>query len=310
MSNLVQMPLLDNPANRSSALPAAPRMRAFAVPKGVHVVAYGGGVNTIAALVMLRRLNVRPKAIVMADPGKEWRSAIAYRDDVAGPWRRKVGFPDITVISRAAEGALRPRAWRLETLAEECDRIESIPSAAFGFKKCSDKYKAQPQRWWLARQRWAIDEWDAGRKLIKTIGYDADEQRRIRDVFGDEWEAKRSVPFYPLFIAGIGYEECKELIRSEGLPVPPGSACTYCPNNKLSDWERLRTEEPDSFADAVAMSRRAASTITDPDVVGLMRCNLHGKRQLHVWTDGGYQIQAARSDDSGDRETMPCECAL
>jgi hypothetical protein len=30
------------------------------------------------------------------------------------------------------------------------------------------------------------------------------------------------------------------------------------------------------------MSRNAAATLEEPDVVGLMRCHARGKRQLHV----------------------------
>ena len=53
------------------------------------------------------------------------------------------------------------------------------------------------------------------------------------------------------------------------------------------------------------MVGRAEATITAPDVVGLMRCNTHGKRQLHVWAEGGYG-----ASDTGREEEMPCECAL
>jgi len=274
-------------------------------PPGLVVASYGGGVNTVASLIVMRRLGVTPTAIVMADPGSERRRTIAYRDEILPPWLDRVGFPRVTVITRAEEGAFRERAWRLETLREECLRIGALPSIAYGWKKCSAKYKAETQRWWVSRQPWALAEWAAGRRLVKAIGYDLDEGRRVRSAFQNDWEEARFVPWYPLYAAGLDRADCEELIAEEGLPSPGKSACTFCPGNKLAEWEELRVEEPAAFAEAVEMSRRAAPNIEEPDVVGLMRCNPHGKRQLHVWADGGYDgCQLGGREDSA-----PCECA-
>lgn len=280
-------------------------MAAPQAPIGVKVVSYGGGVNSVAVLVHLQRIGETPAAIVMADPGSERRATIAYRDEVLPAWLDRVGFPRVTVIDRVSEGRGRPRTWRLETLEEECLRIGSVPSIAYGSGKCSQKYKGDTQRWWLAKQPFAQAAFDRGEKVIKAIGYDVDERHRVRSAFPAAWEAKHCSPWYPLVDAGIDRDDCEELIRSEGLPVPPKSACTFCPNNTLEEWEDLRREEPEAFARAVAMSRNAESSITSPDVVGLMRCNEHGKRQLHVWADGGYgEVRSGREED------QPCECAL
>jgi len=89
-----------------------------------------------------------------------------------------------------------------------------------------------------------------------------------------------------------------------GLPVPFKSACTFCPSNTISEWKLLRKVEPDAFERAVAMSRNAE--LEAPDVVGLMRCNAHGQRQLHEWADGVY----GDIDDDAMEELAPCECAL
>ena len=274
-------------------------------PPGLVVVSYGGGVNTIAMLVLLRRMRVAPKAIVMADPGSERRGTVAYRDEVLPPWLVSHGFPLVTVVTRVEEGARRDRAWRLETLYEECMRLKSLPSVAYGWKKCSRVYKALPQLWWIQRQKWAQKEWSEERKIVKAIGYDVDESRRVRPTFQDPWENDRFVPWYPLHAAGFSREDCERMIAEEGLPSPGKSACTFCPNNTLEEWEALRVDEPDRFAEAVAMSRAAAPTIESPDVVGLMRCNPPGKRQLHVYVEGGYG-----ATDGGREDDMPCECSL
>lgn len=274
---------------------------------GHLIVAYGGGVNTIATLIQLRRIGLRPTAIVMADPGDEWPETIEYRDNIANPWLASLEWPTVTVVSRAGEAQYRPRAHLTPqgTLREECERIASLPSIAYGFKKCSLKFKRDPANWWLARQPWAIAAWARGEKITRVIGYDADEGYRVRDVFGEPWEAARLTPFYPLVAAGIDRDGCVAMIRGEGLLVPHKSACTFCPSNTVDEWNDLRTRHPSRYADAVAMSRNAR--LDSPDVVGLMRCLPAGKRQLHlhVWNDSPVLCGA---NDS--RELIDCECAL
>ncbi len=281
--------------NLADASPFAP-MRKF--------LAYGGGVNTVAALAWLHLNSYTLDAIVMVDPGDEWPETEAYRDGPMREWLATVNFPPVTTITRIDEGKYNPRAWRLETLRQECMRIGSIPSIAYGYKKCSSKYKGDTSRWWAARQRWAVDEWVSGRKIAKIIGYDADESHRVRKAFQNPWEAMRMVPWYPLFDAGLTRDDCTDLIRLVGLPVPPKSSCTFCPSNTLAEWKLLRKSHPVRFEQAVEMSRNAA--IESPDAIGLMRCNPHGKRQLHEWADGRY---GDITDDAIDTN-IPCDCAL
>lgn len=273
------------------------------------VVSYGGGVNSVAVLVLLAELGLatRVAAIVMADPGHERSPTKRYLEEVTRPFCAAHGLPDPVVITRAEEGKRRERAWRLETLGEECERIGSLPSVAYGWKKCSQKYKGEPQRWWCARQDWCLDEWAADRRVVRVMGYDVDESRRVAkgQSFFNEWEAKRFVSWYPLHEAGIDREGCEDVIARAGLPPAVKSACTFCPNNTLAEWEALRREEPEAFAYAVAMSRRAEPGLDSPDVVGLMRCNPMGKRQLHVWADGGYGGELGPETEN----PLPCECA-
>lgn len=273
---------------------------------GPLMVAYGGGVNTIAMLVHLKRLGERPDAIVMADPGRERERTNRYRDEVANPWLRAMGWPEVTVVSLISEAPFRPRAHAVSqrTLLQECTENRSLPSIAYGYKKCSLKYKARPATWWAERQPFAIDAWARGERITRAIGYDADEDRRARPEFLDGLEAKRYAPWYPLLNAGLDRDGCEALILSEGLSLPGKSACRWCPNNTLEEWRDLHDNDPEGWAEAVEMSRNAQ--LDAPDIVGLMRCNPPGKRQLHlhVWQE------SAPSSCDDDRDAMPCECAL
>jgi hypothetical protein len=272
------------------------------MPKGNVVVPYGGGVNSVAMLILLRDLGIVPFAIVMTDPGAEKKATEVHRDEVMNAWCAANGFPAIAVRSRKLMSLERPRAWRGETLEEETLRIRSLPSVAFGFKKCSLKYKRDVFNWWAESSDECRAEWEAGRKIVKAIGFDADEDHRARPTFGDPLENSRFVPWYPLYDANIDRAGCVAMILSEGLPLPPKSSCVFCPNHKLEEWQDMRANHPEDFARAVAMSRQAV--IDQPDVVGLMRCNPHGKRQLHEWADGKYDLTVC--DVSAPEQT--CEC--
>ena len=297
-------------------------------PPGLLVVSYGGGVDSVASLVYLHRIGEPPPAaIVMADPGSEKAPTWAYVREWMNPRLRKWGWPELTVISRKQEGLLRAqqkgRGRRFETLYEECMRIKALPSIAYGPKKCSQKYKGEPQRWWADRQPWAHAEWAAGRKLVKAIGYDFDEPKRVQRSVTvmtppplrpeghvgpwprdrHKWERDRFDLWFPVFEARLTRAMCEELIQSERMPVPPKSSCTFCPNNTLEEWIGLRENDPDVFAAAVEMSRNAVDNIDNTDDVGLMRCNRSGSRQLHEWADGKY------SKVGGGEVAIACECA-
>lgn len=313
-------------------------------PPGLLVIAYGGGVDSVAELILLRRAGEPPPtAIVMADPGDEKNGTLAYTRDWTNPRLRRWGWPEVTIISRMSEGQLRPvqagRTRRIETLREECLRTNSLPSIAFGPKKCSQKFKGEPQRWWLDRMPWARAEWKAGRKLVRAIGYNFDEPSRVQrsnavltappprppehratkcTVCGTveqpsprckwprdygKWERERFNFWYPCFEAKLTRDAELALIQSEGMPAPPKSSCKFCPNNQIEEWLELRDTDPTGFAEAVEMSRNAHDHIDSPDVVGLMRCNREGSRQLHEWADLGFPL--GRSFPT----TPTCECS-
>lgn len=269
---------------------------------GPVVMAYGGGVNTMAALIEATRRGVKFTAIVMADPGHEWPQTHWYRDNIANPWLIEHGQPTVTVVTRAAEAKFRPRAGLIYqgTLGEECLRIKALPSIAYGWKKCSQKYKAAPSNWWIERQPWAQEAWSRGERITRIIGYDADEPSRARPEFLDAREASRFVPRYILLERGIDRDGCIAIIERAGLPVPHKSACMWCPSNQLAEWREVRDHHPDVYSYALGMEANAE--IGSPDVVGLVRVMPNGRRQLRMLDEGAPVMER-----EGE---VPCDCAL
>jgi hypothetical protein len=55
---------------------------------------------------------------------------------------------------------------------------------------------------------------------------------------------------YPLIDLDIARDQCATIIRSAGLPVPPRSACFFCPNHKDEEWRKLARDEPALFEES------------------------------------------------------------
>jgi hypothetical protein len=52
---------------------------------------------------------------------------------------------------------------------------------------------------------------------------------------------------YPLVDMRLTREDCKRIIEKAGLPVPPKSACFFCPFHRPSVWSKMRRDEPVLF---------------------------------------------------------------
>ena len=49
--------------------------------------------------------------------------------------------------------------------------------------------------------------------------------------------------------------DCLRWCERHGYPTPPKSACTFCPYHSDAQWRALRDDDPESFADAVAIDQ-------------------------------------------------------
>lgn len=106
--------------------------------------------------------------------------------------------------------------------------------------------------------------WDAGEKVTKLIGFDSTEDHRTfadgkgmkicpaKDVpdYGDRYSIE-----YWLRNWALDREALIRIILAAGLPVPPKSACFFCPAMKQFEIEKLRREEPELYALAIEMER-------------------------------------------------------
>lgn len=100
---------------------------------------------------------------------------------------------------------------------------------------------------------------------MKCIGFDATEDHRTYATGGNiricpdpdlPAYPDRYVMRYPLREWGLDRATCGKIIVDAGLPLPPKSACFFCPAMKPAEIEVLRQTDPVQFALAMAMEDR------------------------------------------------------
>lgn len=240
------------------------------IPNQPLILAYGLGVDSTSVLVELKNRGIRPDAILFADTGSEKQETYDYLP-IINKWLREVGFPEVTIVRYVVQDF---KNWPpYHTLGENCLTNATLPSLAFGFKSCSLKWKVTPQNKWTDRWPPAMNYWKAGGKVKKIIGYDASpkDQKRYAQAIG--MEDPKYEYWYPLIEWGMDREDCKQSIRDEGLPVPPKSACIFCPSTQP---EELFDFKKKYLRYIVAIEARAEPRLTA--IQGLWRNGVKGNR--------------------------------
>lgn len=198
------------------------------------VASFGGGVNSTAMLIGMVDRGEKCDLILFADTGSEKPHTYEHVLEFS-EWLVAHEMPMIRTIkanTTAQESDV--------SLEGECLRRNTLPSIAFGFKTCSQKWKRQP-----------IDKFLGNVERTMLLGFDADEPQRAKPY---KWNR------YPLIEWGWGRDECIAAIDRAGLKQPGKSACFFCPSSKKKEIYELRRQYPDLAARAVAMERNAELT--------------------------------------------------
>lgn len=207
------------------------------------IVSYGGGINSTAMLIecVIRKIPI--DLILFADTGGEKPHTYEYIK-VFSDWLIKNGMPEIVTVKVESE-----------TLEEACLRKKCLPSIAYGFKSCSQRFKLEPQNKYVRNLESVSDYWKSGGRIIKFVGFDADEPHRAKD-----YSDKKYIVKYPLIEWDMGRKECIEAIEDEGLCVPGKSACFYCPSSRISEIKALKQQYPELADRAIKMEENAELT--------------------------------------------------
>ena len=243
----------------------------------------GYGLNSIALAVGLVEHGESYDLAMFADTGGEKPATYAYQEILA-PYLTKHGLPPVMRVWKKNQDMTPAK-----TLEQDCLDRKALPSIAYGFKSCSDHYKLRPQEAIIKHWQPAVQAWERGETVIKLIGFDAGESHRALRVT----ETKQYHNRYPLIEWNWGREECLEAITRAGLPVPPKSACFFCPSSKKAEVLELARTYPALFDRAVAIEQNADIT------------SLKGLGRNYAWKDlwAGNNLELYP-----DMPDMPCMC--
>jgi hypothetical protein len=131
-------------------------------------------------------------------------------------------------------------------------RMTGRSDGAPGRRSCTKDFKILVIARWL-KQHGATPEHPA----IVNLGISMDEVERAKspNASGIAWERLA----YPLLDRRLYRDNCMELIRRAGLPIPPKSACWFCPFHSLREWREMRRSRHELF-DRAARHWRPRST--------------------------------------------------
>ena len=203
-----------------------------------HVLSFGGGVNSVALMVLLLSEGLPFDEAVFADTGGEVPETYEYLD-VARGYLEAHGIP-LTVVRKRGD-SLYGTAW--------CRRV--FPSAIWRWS--TRDFKVNP----IHRHYREV-----GGHVNQYLAIAWDEVGRMKD---------SRVPYvthlYPLVDRRITRAGCVKIIEEAGLPVPERSSCYFCPFNSAERWRWLHDNHPDLYAKAVALEENSkhfpAQRLTD-----------------------------------------------
>ena len=252
----------------------------------MNLVALGGGTNSLAMIIEMHRRGIPIDIVLFADTKAErpeTYDSIAQTDR----WLKERGYGGVITVTAEKK-----------TLEQDCIDRNALPSVAYGFKTCSQRFKLAPQDKFCNNYEPFKKVWSDGGKVTKFIGYDAGEERRATNAEKYNRMDKKYEYRYPLIDWDLDREGCIEVIKSEGLNLPGKSSCFFCPNMKKSEIVFLRKKHPDLYDRAVEIERNADLK------------TIKGLGRNWSWEEFiiAKESQVTMCDLFDDDEDMPCDC--
>jgi len=242
-----------------------------------NYLSFGGGVNSVAMMLMLLDQGVEFEA-VFVNHGTDWPETYEYVD-MFQEWLKKHGHKQITVLKpyvRTIDGKI------FENLYDYYEYKKVFPMVMS--RACTAQFKIRPIY-----------------RYVKTpcfmmIGIDKGEEKRAILSVHKGVENR-----FPLIENGKTRQACKNTIKFFGLPVPMKSGCYICPFQKVQDFKRLRIKHPELFCKATHLEDNY-----------IERRKKEGKPPIHIRNNRRlkYVIEENQMQIFEQDEYPPCQCGL
>jgi hypothetical protein len=235
----------------------------------LHVISLGAGVQSSTMALMAARgaITPMPAAAFFADTHAEPASVYKWLD-----WLEKqLPFP----VIRLSKGDLTAAALTIRDKRDGTGQWSKscVPawirnqdgSSGKIQRQCTYDYKVIP----LTRAAIRLMKEEKAPGIVQWIGISLDEVHRMKPS-----RDKRITHRWPLVDMRLSRASCLNWMKGNWFPKPPRSACIYCPFHSDNEWRRLRDEEPDEFARAVAFDKAYREVKSKTD-------NMRGTPFLH-----------------------------
>lgn len=158
----------------------------------MNIVSFGGGTNSTAMIIGMYQRKIPIDLILFADTGGEQPHTYAFIE-IFNRWLVEHGLPEITIVQYYNKYGDRL------TLEQECINSGTLPSTAYGFKRCSLKHKIGTQDKHCNNYPPCKAVWASGQRVHKYVGYDVGETRRIQHAAPRDAMDKKYEKHYPLY---------------------------------------------------------------------------------------------------------------
>ncbi|MEX3621879.1 phosphoadenosine phosphosulfate reductase domain-containing protein [Viridibacillus arvi] len=224
--------------------------------KHIHVLSYGGGTQSTALLLMALKgeINgVKPDYIIFSDTGWEPKSIYAWvkkvNEYIKKTFNREIIFTNggniRTDMLNAANNQARAASLPYFTLSPTGEK-------GMVMRQCTAEYKIQP----VTHKIRNLLSYGPRQKVKEVVhvwkGISTDEIQRVKPIQTPWQEAE-----HPLIdVIQMNRSNCIAYVEREGLGTPAKSSCIGCPYHDDTTWREMKLNDPESFADAVAIDKK------------------------------------------------------
>lgn len=213
----------------------------------MRTFSYGGGWQSTAALVLAAQGKIDYPVFLFANVGddSEHPDTVTYVREIAAPYAAAHGI-DLQQLERVRRDGTTETLYG--RLTKPGSRSLPIPvrmsNGAPGTRSCTADFKIRVVGKWLKAHGASAEH-----PATVGVGISLDEIERVN--------ARKAFPYelleYPLIglPSDTGFKlrrsDCPAIIASGGLPLPPKSACFFCPLHRVSAWQDQRRDHPGLF---------------------------------------------------------------
>lgn len=162
-------------------------------------------------------------------------------------------------------------------------------------RQCTHDYKIAPLDREVKR-RTGVRRGQKDITVTQWMGISFDEIQRMKPS-RNLWQQNR----WPLVERQMRRHDCLNWMAAHDYPLPPRSACTFCPYHSDGEWRRLKLELPDAFRSAVEFEVRLQEAKAQTD-------NFKAIPFLHRSLRPLDQVDFSTAEDNGQQRLFNNEC--